>query len=264
MTRPHPRVLALGLALLAALAGWHWRDRLPGFDQAKMVDAACPERPVGEEWKPVRYDRLQLCRYRADNARLLASGQAVRAVVLGDSISERWAVDESSPFGGGVANRAISGQTSQDLVLRFRQDVLGLRPQVVVFQGGLNDMIGLGGLSDPAAFIANFETLIDLAQAHDIVPVVASLPPVESVPRRSEIAATGRVVELNHHLKALAARRGTVYADFFTPLAGPGGKPRPGMTLDGMHPSPAGYAALRPAIERALAEAEARVQTKEP
>jgi lysophospholipase L1-like esterase len=260
MARSRLRLAALALALGAALAAWWWSANSLAGERVQMVDAPCPARPLAEESKPVRLDWVELCRYQAENARLIASGQPVRVVLLGDSITEWWSRGDPALFSPGVVNRGITGQTSQQLVLRFRQDVLALKPRVVQFQAGLNDIMGMTGLIGPDAYIANFETLLDLAEAHGIVPIIASLPPAARIPDREEIAATARVIDLNRRLKSLAERRGAIFADYHAALAGPDAKPRPGLSSDGAHLTQAGYAALRPVAQRALADAEARAQ----
>lgn len=258
MAPPRPRLIVLAVLLLAALGAliWSWSARHGG--EVQMVDAPCPMRAPSEEARPVRHDWVELCRYQPANARLLASGQPVRAVLLGDSISEWWGRADPQLFRAGLVNRGITGQTSQQLVLRFRQDVLALRPKIVVIQAGLNDVIGLAGLIGPDAYIDNIETMIDLAEAQGIVPVLTSLPAATAFPDREAIALPPRVADLNRRLRALAVRRGAVYADFHAALAGPDGSPRPGLSSDGVHLTPAGYAALRPVLEAALAAAETR------
>lgn len=255
MQRLPRRTLLLALALIGASGALYWNWGKTFGAKPMMVDRPCPARPLAEEVKPVPNDWVELCRYRAANARLLASGVPVRVVILGDSISEWWQDEDPGLFTAGVVNRGITGQTSQQLVLRFRQDVLALKPRAVVLQAGLNDVMGNTGMTGPDDYIANFETLLDLAEAHGIVPVIASLPPVSQIPERSEIPARQRVSDLNRRLQALAARRGAIYLDLFTPLAGPDGAPREGLSSDGVHLTSAGYALLRPPLERTIAAA---------
>lgn len=264
MQRPPRRTLLLALVLIGAVAAlyWSWGKTLGA--RPMMIDRPCPARPLAEEIIPIRDDWVELCRYRAANARLLAAGEPVVAVILGDSISEWWQDEDPSLFTRGIVNRGITGQTSQQLVLRFRQDVLALKPKAVVFQAGLNDVMGNTGMTGPDDYIANFETLIDLAEAHGIAPVIASLPAVREIPGRSEIPARQRVSDLNRRLQALAARRGAIYADLYAPLAGPDGAPREGLSSDGVHLTRAGYALLRPVLERAIAAALAEKEGTRP
>lgn len=263
MGNPRLRIAALALLLGLALAAWFWRADVIPSPKVQMTDQPCPAPAMpAEEVKPVKFDWVELCRYTHENARVLASGTPVDVVFLGDSITEYWAQTPSAPFTASRLNRGISGQTSQQLVLRFRQDVLGLKPRIVLMQAGVNDVLGNTGLIGPDAFIANFETLIDLAQAHGITVVIGSLPAASSLPGRADIAVPARVADLNRRLRDLAARRGVGFADYFAALAGPDGLPRPGLSEDGVHLTPAGYAAIRPVADRALAEATARLANR--
>lgn len=260
MGNPRLRIAVLALLLGLALAAWYWRADVIPQPKVQMADQPCPAPAAqADEVKPVKFDWVELCRYTHENARLRASGTPVDVVFFGDSITEYWALAPSAPFTASRVNRGISGQTSQQLVLRFRQDVLGLNPRIVVMQAGVNDILGNTGLIGADGFIANFETLIDLAQAHDIAVVIGSLPAASGIPGRPDIAVPARVADLNRRLRDLAARRGVGFADYFTALAGPDGLPRAGYSDDGVHLTPAGYAAIRPVADRALAEATAKL-----
>lgn len=261
MQRRPRRTLLLALALIGAVVVLYWSWGKTFGARPMMTDQPCPVRPLAEEVRPVRHDWVELCRYRAANARLIAAGEPVRVVILGDSITEWWHDEDPGLFTAGVINRGITGQTSQQLVLRFRQDVLALKPRAVVFQAGLNDVMGNTGMTGPDDYIANFETLLDLAETHGIVAVIASLPPVSAIPGRPEVPARQRAIDLNRRLQALAKRRGATYADLFTPLAGPDGAPRDGLSSDGVHLTRAGYALIRPPLERAMAEALTKAES---
>ena len=249
--------IALLVGMLA-LGTWALLGRINREIDPVMVDRLCPPRTAAEAEKPVAGDTYALCRYRADNARLLASGEPVRTVFLGDSITDWWRDDDPGLFQSGLVNRGIAGQASDELLLRFRQDVIALRPRVVHLQTGTNDIAGNTGRTDPDAFLANVESMIDLARANGIEPVIASLPAIDRIPHQRHAEATQRAIDLNRRLAALAGRRGVVFADYHAVLAGADGKPRPGLTTDGLHPSPAGYAAMRTVLDRALAQAESR------
>lgn len=260
MGNPRLRIAALALLLGLALTGWYYRANLDPRPKVQMADQPCPPpAQQADEVKPVKFDWVELCRYTHENARLLANGAPIDVVFFGDSITEYWAAADPTFFTGGRINRGISGQTSQQLVLRFRQDVLGLRPKIVVMQAGVNDILGNTGLIGPDAYIANFETLIDLAQLHGIGVVIGGLPAASGIPGRDDIAATARTADLNRRLRDLARRRGVPFADYHAALAGPDGKPRAGLSDDGVHLTPAGYAAIRPVAERAMAQARGRL-----
>lgn len=260
MGTPRLRIAVLALLLGLALAGWYYRANLDPRPKVQMADQPCPPpATLADEVKPVKFDWVELCRYTHENVRLLASGAPLEVVFFGDSITEYWAAADPTFFTGGRINRGISGQTSQQLVLRFRQDVLGLNPKIVVMQAGVNDILGNTGLIGPDAFIANFETLIDLAQLHGIAVVIGGLPAASGIPGRDDIDATARAADLNRRLRDLARRRGLPFADYHAALAGPDDRPRAGLSDDGVHLTPAGYAAIRPVAERAVAQARARL-----
>lgn len=253
------RIVLLVLALLAALGVLAFRDRILPPDRIAMSDRPCPPRAADEPFGPVPRDLAGLCFYRAENERLLAGPTRPQAVFIGDSITEYWREGDPALFGARIANRGITGQTSQQLLLRFRQDVIALAPQVVQIEVGINDIAANTGINRPQDLIDNVETMIELAEAHGIAVIVAGVFPAETIPTRQDISGVGpRIRQLDARLRELAARRGAVFADYHAALAGPDGAPRPGLTHDGLHLSDAGYAAIRPVAERALAEALAR------
>ena len=250
------RAAWLGLALIVALAAVALRTWIFPPQRYSMVDAPCPPRAPDAERKPVRGDLAGLCYYQAENLSLQASGARPRAVFIGDSITEYWRDRDPALFAPGMINRGITGQTSQQVLLRFRHDVIALNPQVVHIAVGTNDIAGNTGVASPADLSGNVETMIDLAKAHGIAVVVAGLFPADAIPTREDIAGVNpRIRQLNAMLADLARRRGVVFADYHAALADPHGRPRPGLTSDGLHLSRAGYAAIRPEANRALSAA---------
>ncbi len=251
--------IALLLALIAAVwAANHWRYWWAPAYQKQMVDQPCPDDPAADPLA-VPGDVFGICVHRADNRRLAAAGLRPELVFYGDSIVGDW--DELQPglFGRDWVNRGIGGHSSAALLPRFRQDVIALRPRAVLIEAGINDVIGRGGLIGPAEYLANIESLIDLAQANGIAVIVATMPPVERFPTRPRLAPYPRIEQLNTALREMAARRGAVLADFHAALVGPDGKtPRPGLSLDGVHPSAQAYALLEPVVRRAQAALPAR------
>ncbi|WP_088309150.1 GDSL-type esterase/lipase family protein [Novosphingobium sp. B 225] len=251
--------IALLLAAIAAVwAANHWRYWWAPAYQKQMVDQPCPDDPAADPLA-VPGDVFGICVHRADNRRLAAAGLRPELVFYGDSIVGDW--DELQPglFGRDWVNRGIGGHSSAALLPRFRQDVIALRPRAVLIEAGINDVIGRGGLIGPAEYLANIESLIDLAQANGIAVIVATMPPVERFPTRPRLAPYPRIEQLNTALREMAARRGAVLADFHAALVGPDGKtPRPGLSLDGVHPSAQAYALLEPVVRRAQAALPAR------
>jgi lysophospholipase L1-like esterase len=194
-----------------------------------------------------------LTRYGSDNAELkLAEGER-RVIFLGDEITENWPKDLFAGKPGMTwINRGIARQTSPQMLVRFRQDVVALKPAVVVIQAGLNDLAGYAGPATQGTIQDHFESLVDLAQAHGIRVVLASLTPTCDCPDRwSARRPAGKIFTLNLWLKDFAKRRGAVYLDLYSPLA-EGRKLRPALTTDGLLPNVDGYRKLMPNVEAAL------------
>lgn len=259
MNRIAPLV-ALVLALVAApvMANPSAEAALPQ-PQSAMVDDPCPANRDGL-WALSDYvlknDWAWLCRYRAENAAYGVKNPA-RAVFIGDSITEGWARTDPALFTGGVVGRGLSGQTSPQILLRFWQDVIALHPRVVHIMIGTNDIAGNTGPTSVAAYQANIRAMVDLARVNGVRVVLGSIPPAKRMDWRPGLAPAPRIAELNQWLRAFAAERGLVFADYHSVLAAPDGGLRPELGKDGVHPEAPGYALMRPIAERALAEAEA-------
>ena len=202
-------------------------------------------------------DWPQLGRYASENATLAAT-EPGRVVFYGDSITDAWGRRGGSVFfpGKPYVNRGISGQTTQQMVARFRQDVIDLHPQAVVILAGTNDIAGNTGPETPETIEDNFRSMVDLARANGIKVVLASVLPAANFPWRPSVAdPPGRIRALNEWLKGYAAEQHVVYLDYYTPMAGPDGGMKPGIAIDGVHPNVAGYAIMAPLAEAAVAKA---------
>ncbi|MBA0327851.1 SGNH/GDSL hydrolase family protein [Stenotrophomonas hibiscicola] len=203
-------------------------------------------------------DFPQLQHYRDANARLPAAapGQP-RVVFFGDSITEGWGREGSAAFfpGKGWLNRGISGQTTAQMLVRFPQDVLALKPQVVVILAGTNDIAGNTGPSTQAMIEDNLHAMVDLARAHGIAVVLASVLPVSDYPWMPGIAPAPKVRALNTALKRHADAQQLVYLDYHTPMANAAGGLDPQLAEDGVHPTAKGYAVMAPLAEAAIGRA---------
>ncbi|MFO0581969.1 MAG: GDSL-type esterase/lipase family protein [Anaeromyxobacter sp.] len=196
-------------------------------------------------------------RYREANARLgpPAPGEA-RVVLVGDSITEAWPRDGAALFRGRPwIARGIAGETTRQVLLRFRQDVLELRPAAVVILAGTNDVAGNDGPYREEVTVSNVTSMIELARAGGVAVVLASLVPAYDYPWRPGGDPPARIRALNARLKALAAAKGAAWADLFGPLADARGGLPPALSEDGVHPNAAGYALMNPIVERAVREA---------
>ncbi|MCU1205779.1 capsular biosynthesis protein [Stenotrophomonas maltophilia] len=205
-------------------------------------------------------DWPELQHYRDANARLPAAvpGQP-RVVLFGDSITEGWGREGSAAFfpGKGWLNRGISGQTTAQMLVRFPQDVLALKPQVVVILAGTNDIAGNTGPSTQAMIEDNLHAMMELARAHGIAVVLASVLPVSEYPWMPGITPAPKVRALNTALKRYAEAKQLVYLDYYTPMANAAGGLDPQLAEDGVHPTAKGYAVMAPLAEAAIRRAMA-------
>ena len=199
-------------------------------------------------------DWAQLGRYRAANLALPAEA-AGRVVFYGDSITDAWGSNGGSFFPGKpYVNRGISGQTTPQMLVRFRQDVVDLHPEAVVILAGTNDIAGTTGPSTPEMIEDNFKSMAEIAKVNGIRVILASVTPVAKYPWRPEVAdVPAKIAVVNAWLKDYCGREKLTYLDYWTAMAGPDGGMKPGISLDGVHPNGAGYAIMGPLAEAAIA-----------
>lgn len=208
---------------------------------------------------PLRTDWAKLTRYAAANQALPAPAAGTpRVVLLGNSITDAWPRTDSAFFAGRpyeYIGRGISGQTSPQMLLRFRQDVLELRPAVVVILAGTNDVAENTGPYDPHATLNNIQSMVELAQANGVRVVLCSVLPAADFWWRKGMAPAPKIVALNAQLKAYARQKKLVYLDYHTPMA----DERQGLKVaygeDGVHPNLAGYRVMEPLLQQAVAAA---------
>jgi len=191
-----------------------------------------------------------LCRHKDANA-ALEQGARPRVVLIGDSITEGWVNGDPALFVDGVVGRGIGGQTSPQMLVRFRQDVVALAPRVVHIMAGTNDIAGNTGPAQIKDFQNNVLAMLDIARANGIAVVLAGIPPSKRLYWR-ELDPRPLIRELNGWLRDMAAERGLVFVDYGTVLADNDGGLRADLGNDGVHPNRAGYAAMRPLAERAF------------
>jgi lysophospholipase L1-like esterase len=196
-----------------------------------------------------------LARYRDENLLLAASGEHVDAVFLGDSITEGWLSKAPALFTAGRVCRGIGGQTTPQMLLRFRQDVIDLKPRIVHIMAGTNDIAGNTGPSSLNMIQDNFMCMTEIAIANSVHLVFASIPPASDYPWRPGLDTVTPIAALNAWLKAHARRIQATYADYFSALADGNAGMRDGLSSDHVHPTAAGYALMRPVAEAALRQA---------
>lgn len=195
-----------------------------------------------------------LCRYRKENAGL-PPATSDRVVFVGDSITEGWLREQPGFFAGDRIDRGISGQTTTQMLARFRADVVELQPRVVHIMAGTNDIAGNGGATSLDAIEDNIRAMIDLAAANHIRVVLGSVLPAARFDWRPGLNPVKPIADLNARLRLLAAEKDLVYADYFEALDDGRGGLSSAHAADGVHPTAAGYAVMQPITERALAEA---------
>jgi lysophospholipase L1-like esterase len=232
--------------------------------QAGTVQAAAAVAPVVSarqvaEMQAKLADWPQLQHYRAANAALPqpAVGED-RVVFYGASITEDWGTHGSSFFPGKqYVNRGISGQTSAQMVVRFRQDVIDLHPKAVVILEGTNDIAGNTGPMTPEMTEENWESMAELAKANGIQPIFASITPSTDFPWRRGLHPEEKIRALNAWLKEYCAAHSLVYLDYYSALVNAEGGMKAEFTVDGVHATVKGYEVMAPlaqaAIDKALA-----------
>jgi lysophospholipase L1-like esterase len=204
-------------------------------------------------------DWANLCNFRADNAALAAAPpQPDRIVFMGDSITQMWALADPAFFGPAVVNRGISGQTTPQMLLRFRADVLALKPVAVHIMAGVNDIAGNTGPTTLEDVEGNLAAMVELAKAHNVKVILATVLPAATFTWAPKLQPRDSVIQLNTWIRAYAAQQGLVLADYFDAMATSDGAMKPELTLDGVHPNKAGYAVLKPMTEAAMKAALAR------
>lgn len=205
----------------------------------------------------LRNDWAFLSRYREDNARLGPPPPGEQRVVFyGNSITEGWAPYFETMFPGKpYVGRGISGQTTPQMLVRFRQDVIALEPAVVVILAGTNDIAGNTGPATLGMIQDNLMSMVELARAHGISVVLSSVLPAYDYPWRPEREPAPKILALNAWMRDYAAKHRLVYLDYHTAMADERGGLKSEFSGDGVHPNEAGYRVMAPLAERAIAEA---------
>jgi lysophospholipase L1-like esterase len=224
-----------------------------------------PRSPAALEQELARYRHLVgdwagLTRYGSENSELPppARGES-RVVFLGDQITELWGQSGAKFFTGKpYVNRGINGQTTPQMLVRFRQDVIALKPRVVVIHGGTNDLTGVLGPGTEGTVGDNLTSMTELAKANGIRVVLASLTPVcDCFKDQTAVRPQGKIIGLNGWIRDYAARSGAVYLNYYAALAD-GRNFRMALTRDGLVPNDAGYDVMAPLADLAIAQALAQ------
>jgi lysophospholipase L1-like esterase len=201
----------------------------------------------------------QLSRYRDANAALAPpTANEKRVIFVGDSITDYWKLPDYFP-GKPYLNRGIDGQTTPQMLVRFRQDVIDLHPKVVVLLAGTNDVAGVTGRTSNEDIESNYASMAELARAHGIRMVFASLLPVHNYTHDAEesfaLRPRERILVLNQWLKDYCAKNHLIYLDYFSAVVDERGMLKRALSDDGLHPNDAGYKIMAPLAEKAIQKA---------
>jgi lysophospholipase L1-like esterase len=205
--------------------------------------------------KKTLQDWPALARYAADNAKLTAPASVV---FMGDSITDAWIKRSPKYFADnpGYADRGISGQTTPQMLIRFRPDVIALKPKVVVILAGTNDIAGNTGPMTLEMIEDNYASMAELAKVHGIKVVFSSVMPVcDYIRPQTERRPPAKIIALNEWLKDYSAKNNLVYLDYYSAMIDDQKMLKKEITYDGLHPNEAGYAVMEPLAEKAIAAA---------
>jgi lysophospholipase L1-like esterase len=201
-------------------------------------------------------DWPNLKKYEDENSKLPSPApNETRVIFMGNSITEGWKYADSSFFKNGYIGRGISGQTTPQMLVRFREDVINLKPAAVVILAGINDIAENTGPSKLENVFGNIESMVQLAQAANIKVVISSVLPSNHLSWRPSIIPTEKVIQLNQMLKDYADKNNIVYLDYYSAMVdNEKGLPAT-LSGDGVHPTLAGYKAMEPLAVKAINEA---------
>ena len=201
-------------------------------------------------------DWANLNKYQASNVALkpVEAGQK-RIVFMGDSITEFWSVINPEFFAGKpYLNRGISGQTTPQMLIRFRPDVIALKPNIVVILAGINDIAGNTGPSTPEMITNNLFSMAELAKANNIRVILCSVLPAYDFPWRTGSFPAEKIVTLNTMIKKYADTNGILYLDYYSAMVNDQKGLNAAYSGDGVHPNKTGYEVMEPLVEKAIAE----------
>lgn len=203
-------------------------------------------------------DWPNLNRYKEENLKVqvLNAKNYSRVVFIGNSITEGWLNKRPDFFSSNkYINRGISGQTTPQMLLRFRQDVIALKPAVVVILAGINDIAENTGPYSAEATAGNIFSMCELAKQNDIKVIICSVLPAADFPWRRGLEPAQKVIGLNKTIKEYAAKNKLFYVDYFSAMVNEKSGLKEELGTDGVHPNEAGYAVMEPILQRAIAKA---------
>ena len=253
------------IALAGLSASTPLRAQTPPAPESKSLEpktATAPVPPVHDYWKEhdeqLRNDFGWLAKFKeADLALGAPAPNENRVVFMGDSITAGWTFAGADGFfrDKPYINRGISGQTTPQMLVRFRQDVIDLKPKVVVILAGTNDIAGNTGPMTIEQTEENLASMADLAIANHIRVVLCSVLPAYDYPWKRGLEPAPKILAINAWMKALAAQKHYVYVDYHSAMKDEQDGLPPTLSRDGVHPLPAGYAVMKPLVEEGIQKA---------
>ena len=198
-------------------------------------------------------DWAWLERYKSDNVKVDLSNNQGRVVFMGNSITDGW--DEADPSffkNNPFINRGIGGQTTPQMLVRFRADVIELKPKAVVILAGVNDIAGNTGPSTLEMIEDNLMSMVELARANNIKVILCSLLPAIDFPWKPGLQPAPKIIELNSWIKKYAEANKFTYLDYHSAMADEKGGLKKELSTDGVHPTMAGYAIMEPLVLEAV------------
>ncbi|PXY43156.1 SGNH/GDSL hydrolase family protein [Flavobacterium hydrophilum] len=202
-------------------------------------------------------DWPNLNKYKQENATVsvLNSKENKRVVFMGNSITEGWRSKRPDFFKNkNYINRGISGQTTPQMLLRFRQDVIDLKPSVVVVLAGINDIAQNTGPYSVEATSGNIFSMCELAKQNGIKVIICSVLPAIDFPWRPGLDPSQKVIALNTILKSYAAKHKFEYVDYFSVMVNDKQGLKEELGTDGVHPNEAGYAIMEPILQKSISK----------
>jgi acyl-CoA thioesterase I len=241
MSRSRPAKLLLVAATLASFL-------LRGPPPLPAAESPSPVPQSARDWSGLLVYR------EANRSAWQRAANADRVIFFGDSITQGWDLERSFPTAG-YLNRGISSQTSAQMLLRFRQDVVALRPIVVVMLAGTNDVAENTGPTTVEEIENNLMSMVDIATINGIRVVLCSVLPAGQYPWRTEIQPVEKIAALNSWLARYARDHDLIYLDYFSAMQDGKNLMKPELSPDGVHPNAAGYALMKSLAEPAISQA---------
>ncbi len=203
--------------------------------------------------KQAMAETSNMAKYAKENSILKQQSDPERVVLMGNSITEFWTREDPSFFEGkSFVNRGISGQTTPQMLLRFRADVVELKPTAVVILAGINDIAENTGPISLKQIFQNIKSMVEMAQSNNIDVILSSVLPAYDFPWRPGLQPAQKVIQLNAMIKFYANEQKLEYVDYFSAMADERNGLKREYGLDEVHPNRAGYKVMAPLLEKAI------------